>query len=78
MSQAKVDRYKQEKANRKKTLAKQKVVRLVARACAWVVAIGLLGWAGYSGYSYYEATRPSKTFFCQTTELDEYLEGISY
>ena len=78
MSQAKVNRYKEEKANRKKTLARQKVTRIIGRVCAWAIAIGILGWAGYSGYSYWENTRPSKTIYCDTAELDNYLNDIAY
>ena len=35
MSQAKVDRYKEEKKNRKKTMAKEKRLHLLAVVCGW-------------------------------------------
>ena len=76
MSQAKVDRYKEEKANRKKTLARNKVKRAVAITCAWAVVIGLLGWAGYSTYSYYESKRPAETYTVNLDALDDYLTGL--
>lgn len=50
MSQAKVDRYKEEKKNRKKTMAKEKRLHLLAVVCGWLVVIALAGWAGVSGY----------------------------
>ena len=34
MSQAKVDRYKKEKADRKKTMRKEKIMRNVKRMCS--------------------------------------------
>ena len=37
MSQAKVDRYKEEKKNRKKTMAKEKRLHLLAVVCGWLV-----------------------------------------
>ena len=45
MSQAKVDRYKEEKKNRKKTMAKEKRLHLLAVVCGWLVVIALAGWA---------------------------------
>ena len=39
MSQAKVDRYKKEKANRKKTLAMNKIKRKIAIVCGWAVLV---------------------------------------
>lgn len=77
MSQEKVERYKQEKANRKKTLAREKMKRNVSRVCAWAILLLIVGWAGYSGYQYYEAKQPAKTIFCQTTEIDNYMESLA-
>lgn len=77
MSQAKVDRYKQEKANRKKTLARNKVKTAIAKVCACVVALAIVCWAGYSIYNYWEANRPVKTFYCTTAALDDYLSSLS-
>lgn len=54
MSQEKIDRYKEEKANRKKDAAKQKRVEVISKIVTVVVIIGLLGWIGWSGYRSYE------------------------
>ena len=56
MSQAKVDKYKNEKANRKKTNARNKVKRVIARIVAAAAVVALVGWGGYSGYQYYETS----------------------
>ena len=53
MSQAKVDRYKEEKANRKKILAKEKRKRIAGTICGWLIALLIVGWAGYSVYNAY-------------------------
>jgi len=44
MSQAKVDRYKKEKADRKKTMRKEKIMRNVKRCVAGVIALAIVGW----------------------------------
>ena len=59
MSQAKVDRYKEEKANRKKILAKEKRKRIAGTICGWLIALLIVGWAGYSGYNAYEKSKRS-------------------
>lgn len=51
MSQAKVDKYKQDKKNRKKIMAKQKRQRFLGN-CAFAVVI--LAFVGYLGYSVYD------------------------
>jgi hypothetical protein len=48
MSQAKVDRYKEEKKNRKKIMAKEKRMRIAGYVAGCLVAAGIIGWAGYS------------------------------
>ena len=77
MSQAKVERYKQEKANRKQIMAKEKAKKTAALACAWAVLIAVVGWAGYSGYRIYENNQPSETIYCDTSAITDYLDGLS-
>lgn len=83
MSQAKVDRYKAEKANRKKNLKKEKMKRNIAAACGTVVGIAVIGWIGYSAYGYFHSSPNSgSTNTAQTTEIDvnalnDYLSGVS-
>ncbi len=49
MSQAKVEKYKEQKANRKQTMKKEKLQRIVRNSIAAVVVVAALGWVGYSG-----------------------------
>ena len=58
MSQAKVDKYKQEKANRKEIMRKEKIANTVRKCIVGVVALVLVGWVGYSAYGTYEANHP--------------------
>ena len=77
MSQEKVERYKQEKANRKQTVKKERMKRAASKACAWAILLLIVGWAGYTGYQYSDAKQPAKTIFCQTAEIDNYMDGLA-
>ena len=50
MSQEKIDRYKQEKANRKKNLKKQRTMSLIRKGVLALACVALVGWLGYSAY----------------------------
>ena len=77
MSQAKVDRYKTEKANRKKTLAINKFKKRLATVLCSAAVVALAGWAGYGLYQNYEANKPAETFYCDTSAIDDYLASVS-
>ena len=77
MSQAKVDRYKEEKANRKQIMAKEKRQHIAAIICGWVGAIAIVGWAGYSGYRAYENSKPMETIYANLDSINTYLNDIS-
>ena len=76
MSQAKVEQYKKDKANRKKTMKKEKIQRIAGRICACVILVVIVGWAGYTGYQYYEQNRPTKTIYADTTAISDYVKGL--
>ena len=76
MSQAKVDQYKKEKANRKETMAKEKVKRTIGKIVGTVVGIALVAWIGISTVNFVIDNRPVSTFFCQVDALDDYLSGL--
>lgn len=77
MSKAKVERYKQEKANRKKILAQQKRKRIAGIICGWAVVIALVGWAGYSAYRVYENSRPIETIYANLESINDYINSLS-
>lgn len=76
MSQAKVDKYKQEKANRKESIAKEKRMKKLTKFGAGVVVALLAVWIGVSSVDAVKANRPVKTIYCETTELDSYINGL--
>lgn len=76
MSQAKVDRYKEEKANRKKIMAKEKRKHIAAVICGWVIAIAVVGWAGYSAYRTYENNKPMETIYANLDAINDYVNGL--
>ena len=75
MSQAKVDQYKKEKANRKETVAKEKRNKKITKFCAGIVVALLAVWVGVSTVDAIKANRPAEKIYCETTELDEYING---
>ena len=80
MSQAKVDRYKDEKKNRKKNMKKEKVQNIIRRCAVCVVAVALIGWAGYSVHNIYESKKPTEKVtvdYSAMTTLSQSLAGNS-
>lgn len=77
MSQAKVDRYKEEKANRKKNMQKAKYKAIAARICIVAVLVVIVGWGGYSVYDRYEKNQPTKYLEVDTSALEEYENSIA-
>ena len=68
MSQAKVDRYKDEKKNRKKNMKKEKVQNIIRRC------------AGYSVHNIYESKKPTEKVtvdYSAMTTLSQSLAGNS-
>lgn len=78
MSQAKVDYNKQQKANRKKIVKKQKMQRAFGIAAGVLVAAVLVGWIGFSVYKNYEkkqAENPTQIAL-DSSALTDYLSNI--
>ena len=58
MSQEKVAKYKESKANRKEAMKKQKQARLVRNTVLTVVCVAVIGWLGYSAVDYIKNHQP--------------------
>lgn len=76
MSQAKVDQYKKEKANRKETMAKEKRQKMLMKICSSVVLVAVVAWIGISTVDSVYENRPKEKVYVQTTEIDNYLEAL--
>ena len=76
MSQAKVDRYKEDKKNRKEIMAKEKRANMLRTLAGGAVLVVLLGWIGVSGYNWYQASQPLETVYVDTTAVDEYMTNL--
>ena len=76
MSQAKVDRYKEDKKNRKEMMAKEKRANMLRALAGGAVLVVLLGWIGVSAYDMYQANQPLETIYVDTTAIDEYVNTL--
>ena len=76
MSQAKVDQYKKDKANRKEIMAKEKRNKMITKICLGVVSVALLAWIGVSTVDFIRENRPVETIYSQTGEIDNYINNL--
>ena len=76
MSQAKVDRYKEEKANRKEIMRKQKLRNNLRSLTLGLVALALVGWIGYSAWGVYEDAQPRDVVEIDYDAMDAYLNEL--
>lgn len=77
MSQEKVTKYKEAKANRKETMKKQKQAKMIRNTVMAVVVVAVLGWVGYSAVDYYQKNQPRESVEVDYSAVDDYLESIS-
>ena len=76
MSQAKVDQYKKEKANRKETMAKEKRQKMIMKLCSGAVLLVVFAWIGISTVDFVIESRPKEKIYVETTEIDNYLNSL--
>ena len=77
MSQEKVDRYKEQKRNRKAIQAKKKKEAFLTKLCAGLIAIALVAWLGYSVMYKYDQKQNSGDVTADITALNDYVAGLS-
>ena len=76
MSQAKVDKYKAEKANRKEIMAKEKRQKMLVKIIGSIIGVVLVAWIGVSaGVAVYNS-RPVDKIYVTTAGLDDYLNDL--
>lgn len=81
MSQAKVDRYKEEKKNRAKIMKKEKRQWMATKAGLSLVGLVLVAWVGVSVYNGVTApdgtTEEKPTYTLNTSSLDDFLTELN-
>lgn len=81
MSQAKVDRYKEEKKNRKQIIKKEKRQWAMIQAGLGIFAVVLVAWAGVAVYQGVtapaETTGELTTYTVNTGALDDYMAELT-
>ena len=77
MSQEKVNKYKEEKANRKETMKKAKRAAAVRNVIASVVLVAAIGWVGYSGVTYIIDKQPRPELDVNYTAVNDYVESLT-
>ena len=77
MSQEKVDKYKEQKANRKEIMKKAKRAELIRNCVASVVLVAVIGWVGYSGVTYIIAHQPRPEVDVNYTSVADYVESLT-
>jgi len=76
MSQAKVDKYKEQKKHRAEIMKREKRERLITRIIVGVVVIGVVIWGGLSIYEAIDRNI-SDTYYVNTSALDDYLDVVN-
>ena len=76
MSQAQVDLYKKEKANRKQIMRKQKMMNFARKAVLSLAALALIGWLGYSAWDMYESGKERVVAEVNYDSVTEYLNNL--
>jgi hypothetical protein len=77
MSQEKVDRYKKEKANRKKSVRKQRMMNVVRKLMLTLAAVALVGWLGYSAYDTHTSGQERPVAEVNYDAINNYMSQLS-
>ncbi|MBQ8663689.1 MAG: hypothetical protein IJ471_07510 [Eubacterium sp.] len=72
MSQAKVDKYKEEKSVRKETVKRQKAKKKAVKVVVVLIIIAFFAWVGYSAYMDYQARQPKTTTEINMDAINEF------
>ncbi len=76
MSQEKVAKYKEEKANRKEFMKKEKQKKAIRNTVAAIICVAVVGWVGFSAVDYWQDNQPRQEVEVDYTAVDEYLSEI--
>ena len=76
MSQEKVAKYKEQKANRKEIMKKEKQQKMIRNIVTAIVCVAAIGWVGYSAVDKIVDNLPREAVEIDYTAIDEYLAGL--
>ncbi|MCR5785251.1 MAG: hypothetical protein K6G40_06375 [Eubacterium sp.] len=76
MSQEKVDRYKEQKANRKKNMTKAKLKYRFSIGITTLCAVAIVGYIGYSAYDTINANKTVEKTEVNVDSLTDYLNSV--
>lgn len=77
MSQEKIDRYKQEKANRKKNMNNQRMMSWARKGVLTLAGLALVGWLGYSAYDRFSSNKTRETTTVNYEAVNSYLIDLT-
>ena len=77
MSQAKVDKYKQEKANRKKIMKKEKRQHVLRVILACIIGLALVGFLVWTVVDKYNESNEEQTVTLSEEEMSKLIEQLS-
>lgn len=77
MSQEKVAKYKEEKANRKAIMRKQKIAKIARNSIVALILVLVVGWIAGSGVKYYRDNKPREVVEVDYNTLNEYVNGLN-
>lgn len=77
MSQEKVNKYKEQKANRKQIIKKEKRKRVIGRIIGAVVCLAIVGWIGFSIYDSTSKSIASSQTEVDFTAVDDYFSALN-
>ena len=76
MSLAKVDRYKEEKKNRKREVQKTKRQQRLVKVIVPIIVIVIAAWIIYSGVTFYQEQRPVSEVQVDLSAISDYMGGL--
>ena len=77
MSQEKVDRYKEEEANRKRIMHKQRMMGILRKCVLSLAGLALVAWLGYSAYDMYESGKERVVVETDYTPVMDYMDSLT-
>ena len=77
MSQEKVNKYKEAKANRKETMQKEKQQRALRRWVVGICGVALAAWLGYSAVNMYQESQPRESVEVDYDAITEYQQDLT-